>query len=167
MSLFSSISNAAASIGHFVSTEWAKITGEVPVIEAALENAATVANNLVNGLKNWIASPAGKTIEAIIAEIPGISPYLTDLLNFLPTLVVDLGWAKNEFTKSPADVLADGIDTAVNNANSDVKATNLITLQAHINKFVSGLSQAPQSIQTAISIAPTVYSGVTAPALAA
>lgn len=158
------VENTAKNVASFVTTEIAKIKGEAPVVEAALENAATIATNAVNGLKNFIASPTGQTIEGVLESIPGIAPYLTDVLNFLPTLVVQLGWAKAEFTKSPAQILTDGVTTAVNAATANVKATNLAVLSAHINTFVSGLSQAPISVQAALSVTPTVYT--TTPVLA-
>jgi phage-related protein len=161
MSIISWISGAVESVANFVKTEIAKIEGDVPQIEAALENAATIADNAVNALKTFVASPVGKTIEGVLEAVPGIGPYLTDVLNFLPTLVVDLGWAVTEFNKSPAQVLQDGINTAVNAANVNVKATNLAVLQAHINTFVSGLSHAPISIQGALSLSPTIHVGIT------
>lgn len=161
MSVISWLEGAETSVAAFVKKEIAAIEGEAPVVEAALENAATIANNAVNRLKNWVTSPQGQGIEAVITAIPGIGPYVTDVLNFLPQLVIDLGWAKAEFTKSPAQIVQDGITTAVNAPNSDIKATNLAVLQAHINTKISALSQAPISIQGALSMAPTVYDGIT------
>lgn len=141
----------------WIKSEWAKITGDATVVTNTIENIAVIANGVVNNLKNWIATPAGQTIEAIISQVPGIGPYATDVINWLPTLMVDLGWAQNEFTKSPAQVLTDGVTYAVNAANPNVKASNLIVLQGHITTKVSSLAKTPATIQTAISIAPTVY----------
>jgi hypothetical protein len=70
--------------------------------------------------------------------------------------MIDLGWAKAEFTKSPEQVVIDGITTAVNAPTANVKATNLITLNAHINNAISGIS-----IQAAASIAPGVHDAPT------
>jgi hypothetical protein len=152
------LQNATASVGTFVTNEIAKIKGEAPVVEAALETAANIGYNAVNALKNYIASPVGKEIEDVILAIPGISPYAQQVLNFLPTLINDLGWAKSEFNKSPAQVVQEGVTAAINAASANVKATNLITLAAHINTLVASLAQAPISIQAAVSIAPAVYS---------
>lgn len=162
MGLISWIAGAASSVGNFVKKEIAAIEGDVPQIEAALENAATIANTAVNALKNWTVSPQGIAIEDVISGVPGIGPYVTDVLTFLPKLLIDLGWAKAEFTKSPAQIVQDGINAAVNAATPDIKASNLAVLQAHINTQISALSKAPISIQGALSIAPTVYDGITA-----
>lgn len=151
------LNNIFAAIGNFVKTEIAKLSGEAVVIEAAIEKAATVADGLVNGLKNWLATPAGQTVEAVISNVPGIGPYVTDVLQFLPQLLIDLGWVKAEFTKSPAQIVQDGITAAINAPNANVKASNLAVLNAHITAKIGELSQAPVTIQTALSMAPTVH----------
>jgi len=165
--IFTSIGNAIASVGAFIKKEVDAIEGEAPVVVAALENASTIANNLVNALKTWVASPQGQAIEDIISSVPGIGPYVMDVLNFLPTLVQGLGWAKAEFTKSPAQIVQDGITAAVNAATPNIKATNLITLAAHVNTLISSLSDSPLSIQAAVTVAPSVYDNVTPPSTTA
>lgn len=157
MSFFNTIEN-------FVSDEWKKITGEADVIEAKLESAATLANNAVNSLKTWVDSPQGQRIDAVITSIPGIGAYAADILKFLPVLVQGLGWAKSEFTKSPRDIVEEGITTAVAAIDPDIKASNLITLQGHLNTLISGLQGTPQPIQTTMSIAPAVYAASKTPA---
>jgi len=141
------------SIETFVSTEIKKITGAAPKIEADLEAAATFGVNAVNSLKAYIATPQGTGLEAVIEAIPGIGTYAADVINFLPQLVVDLGWAKNEFTKSPADVLTDGLTVAINAATPNVKATNLATLAAHIGTVINPSA----TVQTLLSVIPAAY----------
>lgn len=160
MSIISWLENAASSVGAFVKKEISAIGGDATVVVASVENSTTIANNVVNALKDFVNSPMDKTIDGVIEAVPGIGPYFTAVLNFLPTLVTDLGWAKAEFTKSPAQILHDGITAAVNAPTSNIKATNLITLQAHINNQISALAQAPISIQAATALAPAVYDGI-------
>lgn len=162
MSVITWLEKAAAAAANFVKTEIAKIKGDVPQVEAALENASTIANNIVNGLKDYFTSPTGKTIAGIIENVPGVGPYLTDILAFLPELITGLGWAKNEFTKSPQDIVHDGITAAMLAPTGNIVATNLITLNAHLTTKISELSKAPLSIQAATSIAPAVYAGIPA-----
>ena len=161
--ILSTIITDADKVAAFIKAEVAKITGVASTIETDVESAASIGINLVNALKDFIASPTGKVIEDVIGAVPGIGPYLTDVLNFLPTLMTDLGWAQAEFTKSPAQVVVDGITSAVNTAGN-VKATNLITVAGHIITLISGLQKAPISIQAAISLVPASYATVTPPA---
>jgi len=151
------LSNIFSAIGNFVKSEIAKLAGDATVVESAIESAANIADSLVNSLKNWVATPAGQAIESVIEAVPGIGPYVADILNFLPQLVTDLGWAVQEFTKSPAQVVQDGITAAINAPNANIKATNLAVLNAHIVTKIGQLSQAPVTIQTALSMAPTVH----------
>lgn len=154
------ISNAIASVGNFVKKEIGLIEGAAPEVESALEDAATIANNLVNGLKTYVESPDGKAVLTVIENVPGVGPYVGDVIQFLPTLLIDLGWAKAEFTKSPADIVHDGVTAAINAATPNIKATNLITLQSHLNTEISSLAQKPISIQAAVALAPAVYDGI-------
>jgi hypothetical protein len=151
--------NIFEKIGAFAKQEWTKITGTVeaaiPVVETKLEVGATVANDLTNALKNYVNSPQGKTISEVISLVPGIAPYEQAVLNFLPTLVQATGWAKAEFTKSPADLVVEGVTAAVSASLPDVKATNLITLAAHLNTLFTGLS-----IQGSTTQAAAVHDGV-------
>lgn len=151
------IEKVPAEVGAFISTEVKKIEGDVPVVEAALETAATIGDNLVNALKDWSVTPDGQAVEQVISNVPGIGPYVSDVLKFLPTLLVDLGHAKAEFTKSPAQIVQDGFAAAINAATPNIKASNLIVIAGHIVTEISALAGAPQSIQSAISAAPTVH----------
>lgn len=154
------LENAANSMVTFVKSEWAKISGDATAVEAALETAATIGVNVVTGLKNWLATPGGQLVEDVISNIPGVGPYVTDVLKFLPQLLIDLNFAKQEFTKSPQQIVIDGITAAVNAPNQNIKATNLAVIAAHVTTYVSGLAGAQQSIQSALSATPAVYVGV-------
>lgn len=161
MTIISTIETDAEKVAAFIKTEIAKITGVASTVEADVESASGIAIGLVNGLKNFIASPTGKDLEFIITSIPGVGPYLTDILNFLPTLVTGLGWAQSEFSKSPEQVVIDGLTSAINVADPNIKASNLITVAGHIITLVSTLQKAPVTIQTAISSVPAIYAAVT------
>lgn len=146
----------AEKVALFLKNEVAKIAGVATTVESDVESAVGLSINVVNALKDFIASPEGKLIEDVISAVPGVGPYLTALLNFLPTLMADLGWAQAEFTKSPAQVVTDGLIVAVN-SSGNVKASNLITVAGHIITLITGLQKAPVSIQAAISLVPANY----------
>ena len=158
MSLLSWAANAEQAVANFVKSEIAKIGGDAVAVATVIESAATIADNLVNGLKNWLASPAGQLVEDIILNISGIGPYAKDVLDFLPNLIVDLGWAQAEFNKSPAQIVQDGLSYAINGAaNANIKSTNLSVLQAQINTYISTLAGSPVSIQASLTQANTVH----------
>jgi len=160
MGLIEWLENAAAAVASFVKKQISAIPGEAQSIVATIEGTTTIANNLVNALKNWVDSPEGQKIGQVIQSVPGIGPYVGLVYNFLPTLLVDLGHVQAEFTKSPEQIVEDGVTALVKANTSAVKATNLIALQAHINTELSAAAQAPISIQAAVSLAPTVYDGI-------
>jgi len=166
MSFLTSIESAADGVAAFVKKELAAIDGDATKVIAVADDAATIANNLVNSLKMFSATPEGQTIEAVIEAVPLIGPYVSDVLKYLPTLVADLGWATSEFTKSPAQVVTDGITAVLNGTNANVKATNLISLVANINTFISGLQGSATPIATAAAIAPAVYAASALPVTA-
>lgn len=152
------VENAEAKVGSFIKTEIDKIAGDVATkVAPALTNAATIADNLVNALKNEIETPTGKTILSIVEEIvPGA--YVNTVLGFLPNLVAGLNWVKGVFTSWENEALVkSALTTAVNAATSDIKASNLITLQGHINTQLTAAMGAALSIQASVSQAATVH----------
>lgn len=161
MSIFTKIENAAESVATFIEKEVKLIPGVATTVVSDVDLAANIANNLVNQLKNYIASPAGQVLTTIIEAVPGIGPYVGDVLNFLPKIVTDLGWATAEFTKSPQQVVIDGLTAAINNPNVAVKASNLLTLAGHLITAVTTIQQSPVPVPTAITIAAATYSQAT------
>ena len=139
-----------------------KIEGDAPVVVNALEDGAIVANNIVNALKNFIASPLGQTIEGVISLVPGAGPYVAGALKLLPTIVTDAGWAVAEFTKSPEQLVTEGLKVAINAASADQKTLNLSNVAARIGSLVTGAT-----VQAAGVVSQTIYAAPTpaAPAI--
>ena len=150
--------NAESKVASFIKTEINKIEGDVTTVVApALTNAATIADNLVNGFKNEIETPTGKAILSIIEDIVPIQ-YVNTVLTVLPSLVTGLNWVKGVFTSWENEALVkSALTTAVNGATADIKASNLITLQGHINTLLTTAMGAPLSIQASVSQAATVH----------
>lgn len=165
MSFILSLENDVNSVETFVKTELGKITGVATDVVSTLENAATIGDGVVNALKTWLSSPQGQAVEAVIEAVPGIGPYATDVLNFIPTLFTDLNLAVADFNKSPASLVTEGITAAVNASTPNVKATNLAVIAAHITTFVSGLAGAATTIQTALTISPAAHVANLTPAI--
>lgn len=161
MSIFTVIKNAEQAVVTFIGHEIGLIPGVAATVVADVDLAANIANNLVNSLKTYIASPGGQVLVSVIEAVPGIGPYVGDVLNFLPKIVTDLGWARSEFTKSPQQVVIDGLTAAANTTNAGVKASNLLTLAGHIITAVTTIQQSPVPVPTAITIAAATYSQAT------
>lgn len=159
--IFTKIENAAESVGTWIGKEVGLIPGLATTVVSDVDLAANIANNLVNSLKAYVVSPAGQVLVSVIEAVPGIGPYVGDVLNFLPKIVTDLGWATTEFTKSPEQVVIDGVTEAVSNSNVAVKASNLLTLAGHILSAVTASQQAPVPVPTAITIAAATYAQAT------
>lgn len=153
-----SLTTIEQSITNFVQKEISLIKGDATTIEADLENAANIGINITNALKNYIASPTGQDIVAIISAIPGVGPIASQVINALPQILVDLGHAQFEFTKSPLQVVQDGLTSMVNAPTSNVKATNLTTLASHVATTVSTVLGKAASIQSMIALVTSLYS---------
>lgn len=159
MSLGSFFGKVVAAISVFLTGAIKAAPGIVTDIDKALEVAAQVSLNLVNGLKKFIDSPEGQAVEDVVKMVVP-AQWVDGALAFLPTIIADLGWAKQEFSKSPADVVKDGITFAVSSTNKDVVASNLATLAAHVNTYIGKIQGITIPIQASLSQAHVVYLGL-------
>lgn len=162
MSFGSFFAKVASAISNFFTTAVKAAPGVAVDVEKALETAAQVANNAVNALKDWIATPQGQAVESVLATVVPVQ-WLNGVLAFLPKILTDLGWAKQEFTKSPAQLVQDGISYATSSSNKDVVATNLATLQAHVNTYLGTVQGVTIPVQASLSQAHVVYLGLPHP----
>lgn len=158
--IFTDIVSVEQTVVTFVKKELGLIKGDVEQVIPAISTAAQVAVGVVNSIKEFIASPKGQALEDVIAAVPGVGPYLKDVLDFLPQLTTGLGWVIAEFSKSPAQVVQDGFNTAINAITPDIKSTNLATAAAHLTVQVSNLAGAPVSIQGATTLVNAVYANM-------
>lgn len=158
MNLVAEAKSIVHSVETFVEAEYEKIVGGDPQIEKDLHEAAQVANNLVNGFKQYVLNPAEKTIEQVITDIVP-EKWVAAAKVFLPKLMVDLKWVEENFFSAPAKLLSDGLANGVN-ATGDVKATNMAVLQAHINTQLTAAAGTPVPIQTSLTQADAVYKGI-------
>jgi hypothetical protein len=159
--------NLFSRLGTFLASEWNKVIGAASNagatvalvatdVETAVEKEATIAVGVVNAAKGFIASPAGQTLEGLISLVPGVGPYLTDVLNLLPTVVTDANWAKAEFTKSPEQVVIDGFTAAVG-VSTTQKVINLTGAAVQVGTLISKLSGTAASPQAFMSVIPAIY----------
>jgi hypothetical protein len=159
MSFGTWITKVINSIGNFVSGAVKAAPTVIVNVEHALETAAQVSSNLVNALKSWIATPTGTLVKDVIETVVP-AQWIEGVLNFLPTILQDLGWAQAEFNKSPAQIVQDGITYATSSSNPNVVATNLATLAAHINTHIGSVQGVDIPIQASLSQAHVVYLGL-------
>lgn len=159
MSIFTFFAKLVNAAGTFIKNEVTKIPGDVQAVETALESASTVANNAVNALKDFANSPAGKTIEGVLTvAVPG--GWLAGILAALPKLIIGLGHAQEEFTKSPEQVVIDGLKNIIGKADPNITATDWIALQSHLNVNVAAQQGVQLPIQVAAAAAPAIYAGL-------
>lgn len=159
MGIFTWFGKVANSIASFVSKVVTVAPGVVIDIEHALATAAQVANNLVNGLKAFAATPEGKLLEDVITSIVP-AQWVADIVKYLPIIIQDLGWATAEFNKSSAQLVTEGIQKVLAHPNPDVIATHMASLQAHINTKVASLQGVTVPVQASLSQAHVVYLGL-------
>lgn len=151
----------AASIGSFFSSAVKTAEKDATVVDHALETAANVALNATNALKDWAATPAGQTIEAVIGTVVP-AQWVNGFINILPTIITDLQWAKNELDKTGRQIITDGLN-AVLSSSANGKATMLASLQAHSAVHFAAQQGVDLPIQAALSQAHVVYLGLPQP----
>lgn len=159
MSVFTWVQKVANSIASWIKGAVKAAPSVIVDVEHALETAAQVSSNLVNSLKAWVATPGGQLVKDVI-ETAVPAQWVEGVLNFLPTIIQDLGWAAAEFNKSPAQIVEEGLQKAISASNPNVVATNLATLAAHINTHISSVQGVDVPIQASLSQSHVVYLGL-------
>lgn len=160
MNIITTLEQDIAEVPVFLKNELAKITGVAATVETDVESEVGLSINVLNAAKDYIASPAGKDLELIITNIPGIGPYVTDVLNFLPQALIDLGLVQADFKKSPEQLVIDGVTAAVNSASPNSKVANLTSIAASVLTKITELQQAPVTMQTALTLIPAKYAAL-------
>jgi hypothetical protein len=160
MNILTTLEHDIEEVPVFLKNALAKITGVASTVGSDVESAVGLSINVLNGIKGFIASPAGKDLELIITAIPGIGPYATDILNYLPQALIDLNLVKTDFNKSPAQLVIDGVTAAVNATSPNSKVAHLTAIAASVLTKVTELQQAPVTMQTALTLIPAKYAAL-------
>jgi hypothetical protein len=115
-----------------------KLVGWIEKAEEKLKPVLDVAENLLNQLKNFEASPAGQTVEALIeAWVPASTGLINAVKLQLPVWLKDLGWVKDEVGKSLDQQWQDALSYLNGIADHNVKATQLNALKSLLTHFIA------------------------------
>src|ERR1700748_723854 len=112
--ILTQIEQDIAAVPAFLKTEIGKITGVIQTVETDVESAVGIGINVLEAVKTYIASPQGTGLVDLISLVPGVGPYVSDVLTLLPKVLVDANLVKADFNKSPAQLVIDGVTAAVN-----------------------------------------------------
>ena len=117
---------------------------------------ATEASTITNNIKAWASSPAGITIENIVADL--VPPELTlAFKDWLPTLFKDLNFATNAADYLTDDhIIQQGL-AYLNSLTGNARATQLNSLSANIAAWKALNQGAQLTIQQALTLSQTVY----------
>jgi hypothetical protein len=122
--------------------------------------AFTYGNDLVNAIKVFEATPAGKAVDSVLDTIAGavIPPaYMTAFKAWFPILLKDLGWVQNELNKTDDQIAADFATWFNGMVNPDAKASVAHVIAGNASKFVSDQSGSGLTIQQALTLPQYTY----------
>jgi hypothetical protein len=125
-----------ANIFSDIANFFKKVLSWLEGAEKALAPVLDIAENLLNGLKNFEASPAGQTVEALIESIVPASTGLINAVKLqLPVWLKDLGWVKDETNKTLDEQWADAQAYLASIVDPNVRATQLNALKSLFTHF--------------------------------
>lgn len=117
------------------------------------------ANNILNGLKTFAASPEGQIIEATIESFVPAS-FLTELTTvILPKIFIGLGIVKEEIGAPLSKIVIDGFD-ALAKLDPDIKIAQMNSINALIAVALGSAQGITIPIQQALTVAQPVHAPV-------
>ncbi len=126
--------------------------------EQTLAPALTIAENLLNLLKDFQDSAAGQTIELIIeAAIPASTGIIEAFKIQLPFWLKELNLIKGEADKSLTEQWQDVLTYINSIQDPDVKASQYNTLKALFTKFIANNTGQTTTIQQALVLAQPTH----------
>jgi hypothetical protein len=141
---------------------WAKkelgIAGaDVTRAEADLLNVATIGSNILEAAKNWVASPLGKTLLSVIEAVPGVGPIAQEVVDkILPASIGALTTIEAD-ASNPEELVTYGLNAIGQKAAADEVAVAYTGVSALITNRIAPLLNVVSTIQTALSVTPSVY----------
>lgn len=155
--IFQKIGGLLATVVHFVSTQLSKLGADAETVEEDLEKVATIADTALNAAKEWVTSPAGRTLLSVIEAIPGVGAIATEIVNvILPGALVAVGVVAAD-VGDPEKLITDGVTAIAGKADGDAIASAYNSVQALITNKVAPLLNVASDIQSALSVAQTVH----------
>lgn len=140
-------------MANFLGNLWDKVKSLFHTASSKVHDIVTIADNVANAVKTLEASTVGQFIESgIEALIPASTGLVNAFKLWLPVIVTDLNWAVKEEGKTDAEKVADAVAYLESIKGTDVYASQLNTLNALIQKWLSDNHGAGLSIQQALTI---------------
>lgn len=124
------------SIKTFLSTLFQKIVKWLEGVEKVLSPMLTIAENLLNALKTFEATPLGQTVEGIIETfIPASTGLINAFKLQLPVWLIDLKWIQDEANKTLDQQWQDALIHLNSINDPNVRATQLVALKSLFTHF--------------------------------
>ncbi len=143
-------------------TTWVKkelglLKTDVATAEAELLNVAKIGSNILESAKNWVASPLGKTLVSVIEAVPGVGPIAQDVVDkILPASIGALTTIEAD-ASNPEELVTYGLNAIGQKAAADEVAVLYTGVSALITNRIAPLLNVVSTIQTALSVTPSVY----------
>lgn len=142
----------------FLATLWDKVKTFFHSASDVVHDVVIMADEAVNKIKELEQSQVGQFLEM---GIETIIPASTGLINafklWLPVVVTDLNWAVKEEGKTDAEKVQDALAYLASIKGTDIYATQLNSLNALIQKFLSDNQGAGMTIQQALTASQVVH----------
>src|ERR1700748_2130521 len=137
-----------SNILTWISDEIKKLTNWITGAEKTLSPVIDIAENVLNGIKNFEASAPGQLLESVVeAYIPASTGLINAFNMQLPVWLVELNWIKNETSKSLTEQWEDALSYLNSISDQNVKASQYNTLKALFSKFFADNQGVPATIQ--------------------
>lgn len=152
------MSNPIQDVENFLVNIFKKLIEWITGAEKALKPVITIAENVLNGIKNFDGSVEGASIESLIEQLIPASTGLIDAFKIqLPVWLTQLNWIKDEANKTLDEQWADAQAYLNSIIDKDVKATQLAALKALFTKFFGSDGEHVVNIQQAITLSQVTH----------
>lgn len=130
------------------------------IVKKDAQAVLTVAVNLLNDLKVFLASPEGMTLEKLAAKfVP--AEYIAEFVSWVPTIFTDLGIVKAAIFQTPDQIVLEGLNY-INSASDNAKTTLYTGIAGNIGAKLAALQGTDLPVSDAIAQTPAVYAQVEA-----
>ena len=139
----------------FLSKLWDHVKSLFHNASDTIHDIVTVADKVANEIKNLEESKVGQFLEVTLETVfPASAIVINGFKTWLPKIVTDLNWAVQEDGKTDEQKIADAVAylAKLKGQNGDAYASQLNTLNALIQKWISDEQGAGLNIQQALTI---------------
>lgn len=145
------MSNPIQDAEQWLGKEWHQFVTWLKGAENTLKPVLSIAENVLNGLKTFVASPVGLTLESLVETLIPASTGLVEAFNLqLPVWLVQLKWIEAEDDKTLSEQWSDAQAYLNSITDPKVYATQLASLKALFTAFFAGDGENAVNIQQAI-----------------